>query len=188
MSAPIKRHLGHVICTTCFHLRSIDDPVLQHAPDQCRCSPDPALESGYTNEQLVSCTVCGGCGLAVSSGHTRWRTLHCPPCRERVKVTNVRARQLVIPLGIHSIVNTVPGRRRRPSESQSKTLADELNGMSSAIDRLDDVIRQRVADNLHTTGLDRLELVGFDEYVAACHAAGITADTGWTTLLEALNA
>jgi hypothetical protein len=189
------RHLGHLVCTTCHQLRSIDTDPDRLVRDTCRCIPtdhDPAHR-----ELQVPCRICAACGLAIAPGHTRWRQNFCADCRRSF----VQLRALLgwphIPLGIHSLVNQtgvlsgdeLAAIQASPSgdrllDRRTHQLATELNVMVGGIDRLYDYVDRLTGKRLEALDLNGEPTVPWKDYVDACREAGIADDDGWAALLQ----
>lgn len=188
-------HQGHLVCTTCYRLRSIDSDPDRFDRDECRCTHTDR-DHGL-RELGVPCRICAACGLAIAPGHSRWRQNFCSGCRRQFVEIQALLGWFHIPLGIHSIVNqarTISGdelaamdespagarlRARRANE-----LATDLTKMSRGIDHLYDHVDRLAGERLAAIGLTSEPTVPWHDYVAACRDACIVSDHGWAALLQ----
>jgi hypothetical protein len=106
------RHREHRylhICGTCYHLYERSRPDLM---DQaCQCSPrDEKRWPRYDfNERAILCRCCG---LEVIDSGSRWSSYFCRECQLLATGVSVWQRQLVFPIGRHTMMHTwVPGSR-----------------------------------------------------------------------------
>ena len=166
-------HKHHLLCTTCCRVRSIDSDQSQ-PPDRCGCEPRSATHFGA--EQLVPCSICASCALAIVSGHSRWHLLHCESCVHAVGRLNRRLDAMIVPVGIHSIVNGI--------FLEPETGAAHLSRMSSQIAALEHHTDLVVASRLELTGLDLESTVPFEEYVQACRRHKIDRLDGLVELID----
>ena len=170
------------LCTTCGGLKS-PDCTPRRSEDHCRCEPAPPSQTVQESEHRLPCRLCHVCGLEVAPGHTRWRLVVCETCRPRVRALNQAAGRVVIPPGIHSIVNQT-SYRPHPDDDPSRLVAfaDQLKASLASVSEF----RAWATDQL----LHRLRALGFasgleiplQEYLDACTAAGIDREDGWRAL------
>lgn len=190
-----ERHQGHLVCATCYRLRSIDAEPDRVDRDECRCirtDVNPALR-----ELQVSCRICAACGLAVAHGHTKWRLNFCDGCRPAFAEMRALLGWSHIPIGIHSIVNQMrsiggdelAAMKESPVgprllDRRTNQLATDLTKMVGGIDRLYAHVDRLAGGRLAALGLTSEPTVPWVDYLAACRDAGITNDDGWAALLR----
>lgn len=177
----------YLLCTTCGGLKADDCGLLHSAHDACFCKRPPRNETSQQREERLPCILCRACGLAIVSGHTRWRRLVCPPCRHRLHTFNGQAGAMVLPAGIHSLVNRGPvlEMARRPTKQQFKNFADAMNAMFKGVRDFESWGDRLVLDRLRQFGFAKKQLIPVEEYLDACRAAGIDESTGWRLLEQA---
>lgn len=115
--APDHTHTASYVCTACGGLWSHDDERCtggSSVPDRCACRPitqsdpeHPSVTHGRSDAG-IPCSLCATCGLSVIRGHTRWKLHHCRRCLPIINGLNRAAGRLLVPIGIHSLVNRVP--------------------------------------------------------------------------------
>ena len=148
----------------------------------CHCQPDDR-----SPEERLRCLPCAICGLKITNGHTKWRQILCGPCKDRARPINEAAGRCLIPIGIHSIVNGMALQVGAGgiTDAQAIAVADQLKAVLGAAGGLqkygETLIKRRAAE------LDLPELVPFDDYVVACHEAGITWESSWDAILGELS-
>jgi hypothetical protein len=169
-------HVSHLVCTTCGQLRSVDvDASIR--PDRCQCIE--RHDDRFDAEDLIACSICASCALTIVRGHTRWHLLHCEECRGQVHQLNQNAGRLVVPIGIHTIVNglALPAADAN-SDSKLEVFAAEMTSLFDRISALQRHVDRLVTDRLTSAGLDRFDTVTYDTYLNACRERSITADNG----------
>jgi hypothetical protein len=120
------RHREHRylhICGTCYHLYERSRPDLM---DQaCQCSPrDEKRWPRYDFNQRA--ILCHCCGLDVIDSGSRWSSYFCRECQLLATGVSVWQRQLVFPIGRHTMMHTwVPG-SRTPTLDKHMRRVDEL--------------------------------------------------------------
>lgn len=132
----------------------------------------------------MSCGFCVVCGLHVVRGHTKWAKLLCDYCFPRVRRLNDVHGRLLIPVGIHSMMNGV-GQPLNPAPAPALTLAqavafaDQFNAVLDAISAASsygkEVLRRR-CERLDLTGEGDVDV---DRYLAAAREAGETPAQAW---------
>ena len=96
-----------------------------------------------------------------------------------------------MPIGVHSLVNSIAHVVPRSDDPSSRSaaaaeFAGGFGAMVASIDRLGAHRDRLVARNLRETGLDDLETIDFERYVNTCLAAGLDARNGWAALATEL--
>ena len=181
-TAPVARRS---ICTVCWGVRADDGHV-----DLCQCqrSRDDD-DDGDAAERNIPCALCPICALTVVHGHTRWMIVNCNECSTRATVVNRANKRLVIPIGIHSLVNGVAVRPSGDDEEldrQIEGLFVFLAGMGDSLTRLWARRRRLVKARCHRLGLVGPELIDVDEYIAAARAAGYTEENSFNRYLSSI--
>ncbi|HTN81608.1 MAG TPA: hypothetical protein VMK16_18190 [Acidimicrobiales bacterium] len=158
------------ICTVCWRLRADGEHV-----DYCRCQPHDTDDSAPDRD--IPCQLCWICALTVVHGHTRWMLVNCNECSTRARELNTANGRLLIPIGIHSIVNGValrPSGDRKGLERQAQSFVGFTRSMFTSLDQLRAQGQRIVKARCHRLGLIGAELVDVDVYVAAARAVGYT--------------
>jgi hypothetical protein len=104
------------ICATCFHLFETNRP--DGLNQRCRCAPDrgPRWPGSDFNERA---SLCRCCGFEVMRSGSRWSEFFCRECGLFAMGLSVSARQIVFPIGRHSLMHTwMPGNSTRIPASQ----------------------------------------------------------------------
>ena len=167
------------LCTTCGGLKS-PDCTPRRSEDHCRCEPAPPNQTVQESEHRLPCRLCHVCGLEVAPGHTRWRLVVCETCKPRVRALNQAAGRVVIPPGIHSIVNQT-SYQPRPNDDPSRLVAfaDQLKASLASVSEFDAWATDQLLHRLRALGLASGLEIPLQEYLDACTAAGIDHDDGW---------
>ena len=174
-------HDSHLVCTTCGRLRSVDSDG-SVPPDRCRCTSDPH-DDAFSAEDLIACSICASCALNIVRGHTKWHLLHCDNCRAHVHSLNEHAGRIVVPVGIHTIVNGLALQGGDvDSDAKVEAFAASMTSLFERISALGRHVDRLVTDRLATAGLDRFDTVSFEEYLDACRAHSFTVESGWVEL------
>jgi hypothetical protein len=178
-------HLAHHVCTTCGGLVSEDGPTRGVGIDRCWCEVVPRTPDVQTAELRVSCRVCATCGLGVAWGHTRWHLHHCSDCVPLVRTINHAAGRLVIPLGIHSIVNGIALRPvgGRVTEAMAGAWLDQFAASNLSQDALLRYGRRLVRHHLEQCDLLGLDKVDVERYRVECARVGIDHRLGWELMV-----
>lgn len=168
------------ICATCGRLRH------QACPHSCSCSPpDPA----FSPEAQIPCELCNVCGLETIRGGSRWHRLLCTRCMRDVQDLNRAAGRLVVPIGIHSIMNGI-GVKGTDAQDPDKLAAftAQFNEMNVGIEGLRDYGTAMILERCRQFGLRPVDGVYLlREYLDRCTEAHITrqgAMTGFVATLE----
>lgn len=170
-------HDSHLVCTNCGQLRSVDSDA-SIRPDRCRCDIERGDDS-FDAEDLIACSICASCALTIVRGHTKWHLLHCEQCRGRVRRLNQDIGRVVIPVGIHTIVNGLAlSAAEVDSNSQVEAFAAEMTSLFDRISALQQHVDRIVAERLWSVGLERFGTVTFETYLNACQERSITAEDG----------
>lgn len=171
-----------VLCTTCGGLKSPDCPP-RRCEDHCRCEPDPPNLTVQESETRMSCVLCRVCGIGIAAGHTRWRLVVCETCKPRVLALNHAAGRVLVPPGVHSIVNQV-AYRPQPGEDPSRVLAfaDQITASLASVTDFSDWAQARLVQRLRRLGFGEGLEIPLLEYLDACIAGGIDHDDGWRAL------
>jgi hypothetical protein len=104
-----------------------------------------------------------------------------------VRALNARLGRLVVPVGIHSLVNGVssssnPG-QPRVSRKDAARFAAQLTDIGRGGLRLDRYRTQLVRSRCERLGLVEGPAITLGRYLRACDAAGITPETSWRAFL-----
>ena len=173
------------ICTTCWELKGPEAT--------CRCDrPAPPVPAGETEEQEESHLgpwLCHTCQLAVIPPAGRWTLLHCDVCRPQIEELNRAAGGLLVPLGIHSIVNGLSlhsGRDEVPADELAE-FATRLQGMAKRIEWLEEHCRRRTAWLCTELGFAGRKTVKLRTFVDKCRDRGFDEAFGFEDLLTALH-
>lgn len=171
-TSPVVR----VICTKCGQLRTTGGHV-----DLCGCQPHPATEDVREVESRIPCRLCAVCGLTLTNGgHSRWTSLLCRSCIQRAKAVNSAGGQLVIPIGIHSIMNGVSLKMDGPlNHERLVSFSDQLGATLNAVGGLQAYGRDLLKERCARFGYQAGELVPFADYLEACAIRGVSIDDGW---------
>lgn len=181
---PVVNVVGsYQMCTTCGGLLA-DKCHFHGAPDVCACLPDPP---GYDREQLMPCYLCQSCRMVVVSGHFRLRTVVCGRCRDMTNRVNREIGFMVFPQGIHSMVNS--GTLPTPERSADVAAAIEeflttFGQMSNSVQRWGRWSDDLLVERMRALGFDAGRTIPLEEYLDACTAAGLTAESGFHELIE----
>jgi hypothetical protein len=176
-----------VICTTCWQLRATGAHT-----DHCHCTYPTGQRTIAERERLLACRLCYVCGLAIVQGHTRWMSLLCDQCRPCAREVNTRHGWLVLPIGIHSIVNGV-GFRANPEPLPAITLAqavafhDQLQATMDAVGAAHEYGHNLLRGRCERLGLTGTGDIDLDDYLAATASAGDTQERAWQDLLLLLD-
>ncbi len=110
------------VCRECLGLRGpcFDEFSRCERVQRCRCEPPEPLWRAY--DFNTAAELCRGCGSVVIRSGSRWSLFFCEACKERVVAHNRAYPCDAIPIGRHSIMNSVP--------------IDAFAGLSERIDRL----------------------------------------------------
>jgi len=103
------------ICGTCYDLyeENRSDGMEQH----CRCHPRRQTWPGYDFDERA--ILCRCCGLEVLRSGSRWSSFFCRECQLLAMGVSVWQRQLVFPIGRHTLMHTwVP-------DTPASSLADD---------------------------------------------------------------
>jgi hypothetical protein len=174
-------HDTHAVCTRCCRLRSIDSTAVR-PPDRCACA-DKQPDDRFNAEDMIACTICASCALAIVRGHTRWSMVHCKRCWGNARRINETAGRVVVPMGIHTIVNGLSlSGADAASEDKFEAFATQMLSLFERISELQAHTDRLVGARLNATGLDRFDTVPFEDYLDACSQRSITAADGWAEL------
>ena len=104
----------------------------------------------------------------------------CETCKPRVRALNQGAGRVVIPPGIHSIVNQT-SYQPRPNDDPSRLVAfaDQLKASLASVSEFDAWATDQLLHRLRALGLASGLEIPLQEYLDACTAAGIDHDDGW---------
>ena len=107
----------------------------------------------------------------------------CETCKPRVRALNQGAGRVVIPPGIHSIVNQT-SYQPRPDDDPSRLVAfaDQLNASLASVSEFDAWATDRLQRRLRALGFAGGREIPLQEYLDACAAAGIDHEDGWRAL------
>ena len=170
------------ICTHCWRLRAEGKHV-----DYCKCQSHPPNDD-YPDRDLA-CALCLTCALTVVHGHTRWMLVLCNPCCSRARELNVRHGRLVVPIGIHSLVN---GAAFRPEgdgsvdDTKLEAFAGFFRSMIGSLNDNQSYGRRLVKRRCTRLGLMGSDLIDVDEYIAASRESGETEERSWNRYLAHL--
>ena len=91
------------ICPTCFHLYEMGRPDTEE--QRCNCQPAEETRWPYHdfNQRAILCRCCA---LNVLPSGSRWSPYFCRECRLLVMGVSVWNRQLIFPIGRHSLMHT----------------------------------------------------------------------------------
>jgi hypothetical protein len=173
------------ICTTCWELKGPGAP--------CRCDRQapsvPADETEEQQESGIGPWLCHTCQLAVIPPAGRWTLLHCDVCRPEIEQLNRDAGGLVVPLGIHSIVNglSIQGGRDEVPDDELEEFAARLERMSRRIEWLTAHRRQRTEWLCNELGFADRRTVKLRTFVDKCRDRGFDEAHGLSDLLVALH-
>ena len=175
------QHAAHLICTTCYRLRSVDTDDCTRPSDHCECWRGAKETS---SESALSCTICATCALEIVPGHSRWATFHCARCMPYVRGINDTVGYLLIPIGRHSIVNQVNPFSPASSLTAEQMTAwlDQLQAMSRSTEKLFEHRDTTVRDRVEMFQFGDLEVVDFDRYLAQCTRHRIDGRDGMAQL------
>ncbi|HEX9260268.1 MAG TPA: hypothetical protein VF855_12070 [Acidimicrobiales bacterium] len=175
-----------VICTTCWRLRTSGGHT-----DHCHCSYPRRKKSPGEAEGLLACDLCYVCGLGVTRGHSRWRSLLCDHCRPLVRAFNSKHRKLVLPLGIHSVVNGVaysanPKAPPAATLAELTTFTDDLVACFGLVRAASEYGEKLVRDRCEGLGLAGNGDIPLGGYLVRAAVAGETAAGSWWRLRRKL--
>jgi len=90
------------ICGTCYDLYDENRPdgMEQH----CRCHPREQTWPGYDFDERA--ILCRCCGLEVVRSGSRWSSFFCRECQLLAMGVSIWQRQLVFPIGRHTLMHT----------------------------------------------------------------------------------
>lgn len=183
---PVVYGLPTAICTTCWELSTTR---LQHV-DRCACPRTPSRPHSAAEAAAGEpCRLCAVCAIGLAPGHSRWRLHHCKSCTPKVRELNARLGRLVVPVGIHSLVNGA-GLRVDPdadgplvTEEDAERFAAQLHDIHVGSLRLAERRRALVRSRCERLGLIGGRRIRLDEYLEACEQAGFTRHLGWRAFL-----
>ena len=114
------------ICSTCFELYETGRPNGEE--QQCRCRPRGERWPGVDfNERAILCRCCA---LNVLPSGSRWAPYFCRECQLLAMGVSVWAKQLIFPIGRHSLMHTwVP---ETPSASL-RAHGDRIDGLADGV-------------------------------------------------------
>ena len=144
------------------------DMVLERVQRCCQGGEGPEREWPWYDFNAAA-QICDACGADVVRSGSRWSSYYCAPCKDAVVALNERRRELFLPLGRHSMMNSkfvfMEGQRRRTT---SHKLFDCLRFIDTCTEPLTAWRKARVRAVLAAMG--KLSTAPVEEFLAFADA------------------
>jgi hypothetical protein len=191
-----------VVCATCQTPFELSPQRGFPTPQRCSCerrrAGDPRWPGYDFNEHLHLCECCRMEPLPSGS---RWSVWFCTACKDRVVELNTTVGRVVVPIGRHSLLSGVgiEGRRyRRAGRRKRRALLESfgagVDDLSSGMDRLHALARERSVELRGGLGLSEHDEVSLQEWLTrlqaarASHTSTFGKEASFERLMRALTA
>lgn len=167
-----------VVCATCGRLRA-------NKPET-RCGCQPPNEE-LSAEARIPSRLCAICGLTIVGAVGRWTRLLCVPCMRDAQALNQAAGRLVVPIGVHSLMNGVSMTADIDDDATIQRFAANLRTLNIGIAELQERGAAVVLQRCHDLGVVPVEgVVPISSYLEACTQAGITRELAMADFVATL--
>jgi hypothetical protein len=168
-----------MICKKCLHLYEVDpsmskqdlsikNPRKLYQKCQCKSRETGLIEETWKGFDFnTKVELCYCCSMVLINSGSKWSVFYCDECKDRVRAFNDIVGKVVIPLGRHSVMNSLM------IEYKSHDLDVEIskfvtgwNSLVGIIDKIVDWSTQSLFQNLHDLGFrfdSDIRLKDYDE-------------------------
>ncbi len=180
-SEAIKNTCGISVCVVTGDVFGVvEDSHGTPSFQRCHCGrcdgdPPPTDERAALPEPRgdypVAVELCYCCAAELIPSGTRWSSFYCDECRARVRELNECCGVVVIPVGRHSIMNSVS---LPPTEANERTLSRLAKRLSGLFERIDVLIRWRreLVARYASTADSKAPWLSLDAYLSCARKHG----------------
>jgi len=156
------------ICPKCFEVCgsvSVDGVMYQQL---CSCRSARAhknVKFSPGNDYATYVELCRACGLEVIQSGSKWSQFFCDQCHEVIRDLNRTLGIALIPIGRHSIMNSISLSGKDIEDKQKiESFVKGMHGLWDRMDALHDWRRLMVARRCAELGFDKGKAIPLDEF------------------------